>query len=187
MLVSPRWVLQRGLHPRPRSVEAGRFFSTLIILNPFPCLTATSRETMRLEPVGTLELNYTRNTEVKLESTAQVYGDLEGRIDGPELKGSLRMTNLATSRPDGDYLPTLRGVLTGPDDKRMFVTMDGLSIIEEGTDPPVRVGLVAITFRTGNPDLQKWNHVLAVAEYRGKMMGNTWGLVGTIYRCLPGA
>lgn len=141
---------------------------------------------MKLEPVGTLELKYTRNSDVKLETTTQVYGDLEGRIEGPELQGSLRVTNLATSRPDGDFLPTLRGVLTGPEDKRMFVTMDGLSIVEEGTDPPVRVGLVSITFRTADPDLLKWNHVLAVAEYRGKTMGDTWGLVGSIYRCVPG-
>ncbi len=108
---------------------------------------------MRLEPLGTLELTYTRNSEVKYESTNQVYGELEGKIEGPELKGSLRVTNLATSRPDGDYLPTLRGVLTTPEDKRVFVTMDGLSVVEAGSDPPVRVGLVAVTFRAGDPAL----------------------------------
>jgi hypothetical protein len=142
---------------------------------------------MRLESVGTLELKYVRSEDVKYESTNQVYGELEGKIDGPELQGSLRVTNLATSRPDGDYLPTLRGVLTAAGGERVFVTMDGLSIVEEGTDPPVRVGLVAITFRTGDPKFLKWNHVLAVAEYRGKTMGGTWGLAGTIYRCAPGA
>ena len=142
---------------------------------------------MRPEPLGTFELAYTRNTEVKYESTNQVYGDLEGKIDGPELRGSLRVTNLATSRPDGDYLPTFRGVLVGPDEKRMFVTMDGLSIVEEGSNPPVRVGLVAVTFRAGDPALVKWNHVLAVAEYRGKMVGDRFALTGTIYRCVPGS
>ena len=69
----------------------------------------------------------------------------------------------------------------------MFVTLDGLSIIEEGTEPPVRVGLVALTFRTADPELAAWNRIFAVAEYRGKSMGDTWGLVGTIYRCVPGA
>jgi hypothetical protein len=69
----------------------------------------------------------------------------------------------------------------------MFVTMDGLSVAEEGTDPPSRVGLVAITFRSADLKLSKWNRVLAVAEYRGKTVGDTWGLAGTIYRCVPGA
>lgn len=112
---------------------------------------------------------------------------MEGRIDGPELSGSLRVTNLATRRPDGVYLPTLRGVLIATEDKQVYVTMDGLSIVEEGGDPPVRVGLVAITFRTGDPTLAKWNNVLAVAEYRGQSIGDGWGLVGTIYRCVPGS
>jgi hypothetical protein len=141
---------------------------------------------MHLDTLGTLELKYVRNSEVKYESSSQVYGDLEGRIEGPDLKGNLRLTNLATSRPDVVYLPTLRGVLTTPDGAMLFVTMDGLSIVDEGTDPPVRVGLVALTFRAGDPKLSRWNSVLAVAEYHGKTIGETWGLVGTVYQCVPG-
>lgn len=142
---------------------------------------------MRLDPLGTLELKYTRSGEVDYGATGQVYGDLEGRIDGPELQGSLRVTNLANRRPNGDYTPTLRGVPTTADGGKMFVAVDGLSIIEEGTNPPVRVGLVSMTFRTSNPKLERWNQVFAVVEYRGKTMGDTWGLIGTIYRCVPGA
>ncbi len=51
----------------------------------------------------------------------------------------------------------------------------------------MRVGLVAVTFRAGDPALVKWNHVLAVAEYRGKMVGDRFALTGTIYRCVPGS
>ncbi len=142
---------------------------------------------MRLEPLGTLELIYTKSASVNYESnTGQAYGHMEGKIEGPELQGSLQLTNLATRRPDGDYTPTLRGVLTTPGGESMFVTLDGLSVVEEGTEPLVRVGLVAFTFRSADPKLVAWNRVFAVAEYRGKSMGDSWGLVGTIYRCVPG-
>jgi hypothetical protein len=142
---------------------------------------------MHLDPLATLELQYTRSGEVSYESSGQVYGDLEGKIDGPMLQGTLRVTNLATRRPDGNYTPALRGILTTHDGATMYVTLDGLSILEEGTDPPVRVGLVSMTFRTADPKLVAWIRVFAVAEYGGKSMGSSWGLVGTIYRCVPGA
>ena len=141
---------------------------------------------MRLESLGTLTLTYTHLTELAYEAGGQVYGALEGTIDGAELSGRLHLTNLAPKRTDGEFAPALRGTLTTDEGGKMFVTMAGMSILEAGTDPPVRVGLVAFTFRSAEPNLAVWNRVFAVAEYRGKSMGDTWGLVGTLYRCVPG-
>ncbi len=140
---------------------------------------------MRLDPLGTLTLTYSHLTELAYEVGGQVYGTLEGTIEGPELRGRLHVTNLAPKRTDGEFAPTLRGTLTTEDGAKMFLTMDGISILEAGTNPPVRVGLVAVTFRSADPKLMTWNRVFAIAEYRGKSMGDTWGLVGTLYRCVP--
>jgi hypothetical protein len=140
---------------------------------------------MRLDPLGTLTLSYSHLTELSYESGGQVYGALEGTLEGPELRGRLHVTNLAPHRTDGEFAPTLRGTLTAEDGKKMFVTIDGISILEAGTNPPVRIGLVALTFRSADPKLKKWNGVFAVAEYRGQAVGETWGLVGTVYRCVP--
>ena len=95
------------------------------------------------------------------------------------------MTNLAPHRTDGEFTPKLRGTLTTEDGTKMFVTMDGISILEPGTHPPVRVGLVALTFRSADAKLRAWNRIFAVAEYRGKSIGDGWWLVGTVYRCVP--
>ncbi len=82
---------------------------------------------MRLDPLGTLTLTYSHLTELSYEAGGQVYGALEGTIEGAELRGRLHVTNLAPHRTDGEFAPKLRGTLTTEDGAKMFVTMDGIS------------------------------------------------------------
>jgi len=67
----------------------------------------------------------------------------------------------------------------------MFVTIDGISVERSEASGSVRIGLVALTFRSNEPALKKRNEVFAVSEYKGEKMGDSWGVRGTIYRCVP--
>jgi len=140
---------------------------------------------MKLEELGKLTLAYTHIKVVDYGADGQAYGELQGSIEGPDLKGELKVTNLAPRRTDGAFAPTIRGLLTTPEGASIFVTLDGISIHPPDAESSIRLGLVAVTFRSGEPQLKRWNDVLAVAEYRGEQMGDTWGVKGTIFRCVP--
>ena len=140
---------------------------------------------MRLEPLGKLTLVYSHLKVVDYGADGQAYGALEGSIEGPELQGQLHVTNLAPHRTDGAFAPTIRGLLTTREGATMFVTIDGISVERSEASGSVRIGLVALTFRSNEPALKKWNEVFAVSEYKGEKMGDSWGVRGTIYRCVP--
>jgi len=141
---------------------------------------------MRLERIGRLELTYTDiDEEFPYADGGQVYGILTGRIEAGELSGTLHATNLARQRPDGGFTPNLRGLLTTPEGTKLFFTMDGLSIRDAKASPPRRVVVTGITLWSADPKLRSWNDAYLIAELEGKAMGNTWGVVGQLYRCVP--
>jgi hypothetical protein len=141
---------------------------------------------MRLERIGKLELTYTDiDEEFPFAEGGQVYGILTGTLEAGDLRGTLRTTNLARQRPDGSFTPTLRGILTTPEGVKVFFTMDGLSIKDPKAEPPRRIVMVGITFWSANPKLRSWNEVFAVAELEGRKMGDSWGVTGQLFRCVP--
>ena len=56
---------------------------------------------------------------------------MEGSVTGPRLTGNLRLTNLASARPDRVSTPAMRGVLTTEDRASVWVELDGLAISSE--------------------------------------------------------
>jgi len=157
--------------------EVVRFTSRVSLL--------VSGRDMQLEPLGKLTLVYSHLKVVDYGADGQAYGALEGSIEGPELHGKPQVTNLAPHRTDGAFAPTIRGLLTTPEGGTMFVTIDGISVERAEASGLVRIGLVALTFRSNEPSLKKWNEVFAVAEYKGETIGDSWGVRGTVYRCVP--
>jgi hypothetical protein len=59
----------------------------------------------------------------------QHYGTLDGWLRGKDVRGELRLTNLAPRRPDNVNLPTLRGLLTTEDDALVYVEMNGIATL----------------------------------------------------------
>ncbi|MGI0129124.1 MAG: hypothetical protein ACREEC_03075 [Thermoplasmata archaeon] len=141
---------------------------------------------MRLEKLGKVELTYTDvDDELPYEEGGQVYGILTGTLEAGELRGTIHATNLARQRPDRAFTPTLRGVLTTPEGARLFFTMDGISIKDAQASSPRRIVTTGITFWTPDPRFRQWNDVYALAEMEGRAMGTSWGVVGSLYRCVP--
>ncbi len=141
---------------------------------------------MRLERIGKLELIYTDvDEEFPLAEGGQVYGILTGSLEAGDLRGTLHTTNLARQRPDGGFTPTLRGILATPEGVKVFFTMDGLSIRDSRAEPPRRIVTVGITFWSANPKLRSWNDVFALGELEGRKMGDSWGVSGSLFKCVP--
>ncbi len=140
---------------------------------------------MRLERVGRIELVYTEvDEEIPFSEGGLVYGILTGKIEGGEMQGRLHATNHARQRPDGVFTPALRGVVTTDAGARVFFTMDGLSVRDPAAQPPRRVVTVGLTFWTTDAALKPWNEAYFVAELEGGAIGESWGVVGPLYRCV---
>jgi hypothetical protein len=141
---------------------------------------------MRLEGIGQLQLTYTDiDEEFPFADGGQVYGIMTGTLEAGDLRGNLHATNLARQRPDGSFTPTLRGILETPEGVKVFFTMDGLSIKDPKAAPPRRLVTVAITFWSADAKLRPWNDLLAVAELEGRRMGDSWGVSGRLFKCVP--
>lgn len=141
---------------------------------------------MRLERIGTLELVYTDiDEEVPFDKGGRVYGILTGKIAAGELTGTLHATNLAQHRVDGAFTPTLRGIITMSGGSKVFFAMDGLSIRDASVQPPRRVVTASLTFWSPEAALRSWNEAFVVTEMEGKPVGNSWGVAGPVFRCVP--
>ncbi|MDE1822000.1 MAG: hypothetical protein KGJ23_12510 [Euryarchaeota archaeon] len=141
---------------------------------------------MKLEKIGSLELIYADvDEELEYEEGGIMYGTLRGKMDAGSLKGSMHATNHARLRPDGTFLPTLRGILTSAKGSRSFFTMDGISVRDPKADPPRRIVTTGLTFWSPDEELRPWNNVYLVAELKGGKMGESWGVAGAVFRCVP--
>ena len=140
---------------------------------------------MRLEKVGRIELIYTAvDEETPYPEGGQVYGILTGTLDAGGLRGAIHATNFARLRPDGVFLPTLRGILTTPEGPRLMFTMDGLSIRDPHAKAPRRLVTTGITLWNADPKFREWNESYLVAELEGGPMKDSWGVFGPLYRCV---
>jgi hypothetical protein len=117
---------------------------------------------VKLTPMCAFELRYTDLEALDFGAGGQVYGSLEGSLEGEQLRGALRVTNLAPMRPGGVNLPTVRGLLTTDYGAKVWVAMDGMALARS-TDG-ARVVTAAIAFRTGDPRYAWLNAVFAVTE-----------------------
>lgn len=117
---------------------------------------------MKFTDVGTMNLVYVgpEITYVDYGAGGQFYAHLEGRLDGPRLRGTLRLTNFAAKRPDDINLPTLRGVLQTDDSATCFVEMNGMAVARHGG----REFVTSLTLRTSDPRYDWVNTLTMVTE-----------------------
>ncbi len=109
-----------------------------------------------------LELTYTALEALDYDTGGQLYGTMEGALDGERLRGRLRLTNLAARRADNVNLPTLRGVLTTDDGADVWVELDGIATLRE--EDGARVFVTTMRFRTGDARFAWLNTVFGVLE-----------------------
>jgi Protein of unknown function (DUF3237) len=138
---------------------------------------------MKLTPLFDFELRYTDLEVLDFGAGGQLYGSLEGFLEGERLRGALRVTNVAPMRPDDVNLPTVRGLLTTDDGAKVWVAMDGLALARS-TDG-ARVVTAAITFRTGDPRYAWLNTIFAVTEGVLNTVAAGGAVHHRVYRCEP--
>jgi hypothetical protein len=107
-------------------------------------------------------LRYTSLESLDFGAGGQLYGTMEGRLDGERLSGELQLTNLAPRRADNVNLPTLRGLLTTDDGARTWIVLDGVATLRESDG--ARVFVTACRFRTGDERYAWLNTTFGVLE-----------------------
>lgn len=143
---------------------------------------------MQLNHLADLELRYATLESLDYGAGGQLYGTMEGTLNGSELRGSLHLTNLALRRPDNVNLPTLRGLLTTDDGARVYVELNGVAALRPSDG--ARVFSTSMTFRTGDAAYQWLNTTLGVVEGVLDSVGVGGVARGRVYRCvvtLPGS
>lgn len=117
---------------------------------------------MDLVYLGELRLRYTSLRSLDFDPGGQIYGTMEGRLDGERLAGEIHLTNLAPRRPDNVNMPTLRGVLTTDDGASIWMELDGIATLREADG--ARVFTTSCRFRVGEPQYAWLNTTFAVVE-----------------------
>jgi hypothetical protein len=117
---------------------------------------------MELIPLAELTLRYTSLQSLDFGPGGQLYGVMEGRIEGERLSGDVHLTNLAARRPDDVNMPTLRGVLTTHDGASVWIELDGIATLREAD--AARVFVTSCRFRTGDARHAWLNRCHAVVE-----------------------
>lgn len=117
---------------------------------------------MKLVDLGQLNLRYTSLRSVDYESGGQLYGTMEGRLEGERLTGDVHLTNLAPRRPDNVNMPTLRGILTTADGASIWMELDGIATLREAD--AARVFLTSCRFRARDPAYSWLNTTFAVVD-----------------------
>lgn len=138
---------------------------------------------MELVALGDLELRYTALESLDYGAGGQLYGTMEGRMEGEGLRGALQLTNLAPRRADNVNLPTLRGLLRTDDGAVVYVEMDGVATLREADR--ARVFVTTLRLRTGDARYAWVNTVFGVLEGVLDSVGVGGVARGRAYRCNP--
>lgn len=117
---------------------------------------------MELVQLAAVRLTYTTLEDLDYGSGGQLFGTMDGTVQGERLTGNLRLTNLAPRRPDNVNMPTLRGVLTTADGARAWVEMDGVATLRQADG--ARVFVTSVRFRTGDERYGWLNTVFGALE-----------------------
>ncbi|MDQ3698640.1 MAG: DUF3237 domain-containing protein [Gemmatimonadota bacterium] len=140
---------------------------------------------MRLIPLCNVELRYTSLESLDYGIGGQIYGTMEGIVAGENVRGMMRLTNLAQRRPDNINLPALRGLLDTDDGAKIYVELNGIATLR--TTDQARVFVTSLTFRTGDARYAWLNSTFAVLEGVLESV-SVGGLArGRVYQCEPTA
>jgi hypothetical protein len=136
---------------------------------------------MELVDLGQVALTYTSLDSVDYGGDGQLYGTLDGRLEGDRVSGELRLTNLAPRRPDNVNLPTLRGILTTDDHAIVWVELDGIATLRESDG--ARVFVTTFRFRTGDERYAWLNTVFGTLEGVLDSVGVGGKARGRVFEC----
>lgn len=136
---------------------------------------------MEFVPLCDVELRYTAMEMLDYGAGGQIYGTMEGTVAGEDIRGTLRLTNLAERRPDNVNLPTLRGVLDTDDGAAVYVTLDGIATLRPADQ--ARVFVTSMRFRTGDARYAWLNTTFAVLEGVLDSVSVGGRARGRAYRC----
>lgn len=136
---------------------------------------------MELVELGAVDLTYTALESLDYEAGGQLYGTMEGTLDGERLRGSLRLTNLAPRRADNVNLPRLRGVLTTEDEATIWLELDGIASLRPADN--ARVFVTRCRFRTGDDRYSWLNSVFGLLEGILDSVGVGGRARGQLYEC----
>jgi hypothetical protein len=136
---------------------------------------------MELVLLGEVALTYTSLESVDYGTDGQLYGTLQGRIEGDRVRGELRLTNLAPRRGDNVNLPTLRGILTTDDQAIVWVELDGVATLRESDS--ARVFVTTFRFRTGDERYAWLNTVFGALEGVLDSVGVGGTARGRLFEC----
>ena len=136
---------------------------------------------MELVALGEVALSYTSLDSVDYGSDGQLYGTMDGRLEGDRVSGELRLTNLAPRRVDNVNLPTLRGILTTDDQAIVWVELDGVATLRESDS--ARVFVTTFRFRTGDDRYAWLNSVFGALEGVLDTVGVGGKARGRLFEC----
>ena len=138
---------------------------------------------MEIVELASVQLTYTSLESLDYGAGGQLYGTMDGSVRGERLNGRLRLTNLASRRPDNVNLPTLRGILTSDDGASVWVEIDGIATLRAADQ--ARVFTTSIRFRTGDPTYSWLNTVVGVMEGVLDSVGVGGVARGRLFECQP--
>lgn len=136
---------------------------------------------MELVELGRLELTYTSLESFEFGAGGQLYGTMDGRLEGDRVTGDLRLTNLAPMRADNVNLPTLRGMLVTEDGARVWVELDGIATLRPSDE--ARVFVTTFRCRTGDNRYAWLNGVFGVLEGILDSVGVGGRARGRVFEC----
>jgi hypothetical protein len=142
---------------------------------------------MRLEPICDMELVYREGPLYggKLlvvrpyggeEGTG--YGEGDGSVSGPKLRGRLRWVNHPHRRSDGTMLPDAHGVIVTDDGALVMFTLQGRTFFENDTGKQV----LTTIFEAEDPRYQWLNRTICILE--GVISAERWSMRARIYACV---
>lgn len=138
---------------------------------------------MELIRLADLTLRYTTLESLDYGPGGQLYGTMDGRVDGDRLSGAVRLTNLAPRRPDNVNIPTLRGLLSTDSGATIWLELDGIAALRESD--AARIFTTSCRFRTGDPKFQWLNTVFGLLEGILDSVGVGGVARGRLYECRP--
>jgi hypothetical protein len=139
---------------------------------------------MELVELGHVELVYRTLASLDFGTDGQLYGTLDGTLEGERLNGTIELTNLAPRRADNVNLPTLRGTLTTADGSVIWLELDGIATLREQDN--ARVFVTSFRMRSAGDAGYEWvNTTSCVLEGILDSVGVGGIARGHIFECRP--
>lgn len=117
---------------------------------------------MKLTTLADFELSYTWMEFLDFGNGGQYLAIVDGSFTGDQLAGAVRFLNVPVKRPDNVNLPALRGVLTTQSGSKVYLEMNGVSLLRAADQ--ARVCTASVMFRSGDPAYAWLNNAFGLME-----------------------